>query len=95
MLLHPTARERRAEPIVQLDDSSTLLHGRVVHHSRKLKGSCPERAHGSVSMWPVAGLGGSAFNGTLVSSGSATIVSGGRFGNALSLNGTGGNATVI
>ena len=37
------------------------------------------------------GLGGTALNGTIVGTG-ATIVSGGRFGNALSLNGAGGTA---
>ena len=37
------------------------------------------------------GLGGAGFNGTLVGTG-ASIVSGGRYGNALSLNGTGGSA---
>ena len=39
------------------------------------------------------GLGGAALNGTIVSTGGATIAGGGRFGNALSLNGTGGNAS--
>jgi len=38
------------------------------------------------------GLGGAAMNGAIVSTGGASIVSGGRFGNALSLNGTGGTA---
>ncbi len=37
------------------------------------------------------GLGGSAFNGRIVGSG-ASIVTGGRFGNALSINGTGGTS---
>lgn len=36
------------------------------------------------------GTGGAAFDGKLISTGGASIVSGGRFGNALSLNGTGG-----
>jgi autotransporter-associated beta strand protein len=36
------------------------------------------------------GNGGPAFNGRILSTGGAGIVSGGRFGNALSLNGTGG-----
>jgi autotransporter-associated beta strand protein len=39
------------------------------------------------------GTGGSAMNGTLVTSGGASITSSGRFGNALSLNGTGSNAS--
>ncbi len=38
-----------------------------------------------------AGLGGPAMNGTMVGSG-ATIASGGRFGNALNLNGVGGTS---
>ncbi len=40
-----------------------------------------------------SGTGGAALNGTIVSSGGASIVSGGRFGNALNLNGTGGNSS--
>ena len=39
------------------------------------------------------GTGGTTMNGAIVSTGGATIASGGRFGNALSLNGTGGNAS--
>jgi len=39
------------------------------------------------------GTGGAAMNGTLVSSGGASIAAGGRFGNALSLNGTGSNTS--
>ena len=39
------------------------------------------------------GLGGAALNGTLVTTGGASIASGGRFGNALSLNGVGSNAS--
>jgi autotransporter-associated beta strand protein len=39
------------------------------------------------------GSGGAALNGTLVTTGGASIATGGRFGNALSLNGTGSNAS--
>jgi autotransporter-associated beta strand protein len=46
---------------------------------------------GNGSVITNTGSGGSAMNGTLVGGG-ASIVAGGRFGNALSLNGTGGNA---
>ena len=45
---------------------------------------------GNGSVITNVGLGGAAFNGTLIGSGAA-IVGGGRFGNTLSLNGTGGN----
>lgn len=46
---------------------------------------------GNGSIITNAGLAGPSMNGTLVGTG-ASIVSGGRFGNALSLNGVGGNA---
>ena len=47
---------------------------------------------GNGSVITNTGLGGATFNGSLVSIGGASIVSGGRFGNALNLNGSGGNA---
>jgi autotransporter-associated beta strand protein len=47
---------------------------------------------GNGSVITNTGLGGATMNGTLVTSGGASIVSGGRFGNALSLNGAGGTA---
>jgi len=47
---------------------------------------------GNGSIITNTGTGGPTMNGTLVTSGGASIVSGGRFGNALSLNGTGGTA---
>ena len=47
---------------------------------------------GNGSIITNSGLGGATMNGTLVTSGGASIVSGGRFGNALSLTGAGGTA---
>ena len=48
---------------------------------------------GNGSVITNTGTGGASMNGRIVSTGGASIVSGGRFGNALSLNGTGGNAS--
>ena len=48
---------------------------------------------GNGSVITNTGSGGATMNGTLVSSGGASIQSGGRFGNAFYLNGTGGNAS--
>lgn len=48
---------------------------------------------GNGSIITNTGSGGANFNGKIVGSGGASIVSGGRFGNALSLNGTGGTTS--